>query len=148
MEYIAIAKNIKISPRKVRLVADYVKKQKLPVAFSMLSLMTQRSAGPIKKALDSAVANATNNFAAKKDDLSIRDIIVGEAVTAKRFHFAGRGRSRPYQRRSSHIRVILMDNKVKTSSTAAAKPGENAQIEAVTKSSESKSKEKAGKEKK
>jgi large subunit ribosomal protein L22 len=111
MEYIAIAKNIKMSPRKVRLIADGVKKKKLTVALNSLMVMNMRAAGPIKKAIDSAVANATNNFQAKKEDLSIRDIIIGEGVSMKRFHFAGRGRTRPYKRRTSQIRVILADNK-------------------------------------
>lgn len=111
MEYIAIAKNIKMSPRKVRLVADGVKKKKLSVAISALGVLNQRAAGPIKKAIDSAIANATNNFAAKRDDLTISDIIIGEGVSMKRFHFAGRGRTRPYKRRTSHIRVILSDGK-------------------------------------
>ena len=109
MEYIAIAKNIKISPRKVRLVADDVKTKKLPAALSALTVMNKRAADPIKKALDSAVANAVNNFKVSRDILSIRDIIVDEGVALKRFHFAGRGRSRPYKRRQSHVRVILTD---------------------------------------
>lgn len=111
MEYIAIAKNIKISPRKVRLIADSVKKQNLKAALSVLSVMNKRAAGPVKKAIDSAIANATNNFQAKKEELIIRDILIGEGTAMKRFHFAGRGRTRPYKRRTSHIRVILADNK-------------------------------------
>ena len=114
MEYIAIAKNIKMSPRKVRLIADGVKKKNLAVALQSLMVMNKRAADPIKKAIDSAVANATNNFSAKKEDLSIRDIIIGEGVSMKRFHFAGRGRTRPYKRRTSQIRVILADSKLKT----------------------------------
>ncbi|HVZ12566.1 MAG TPA: 50S ribosomal protein L22 [Patescibacteria group bacterium] len=120
MEYIAIAKNIKISPRKVRLVADGVKEKKLMVALSSLSVMNKRAAGPIKKALDSAVANATNNFQAKKDELTIKDIIVDGGVGMKRFHFAGRGRTRPYKRRTSHIRVILADGKTRDTMRAVA----------------------------
>ena len=113
MEYIAISNNIKITPRKVRLVVDAVKKQEIKAAISALTVMDKRAAGPIKKAIDSAIANAVNNFSAKKDDLVIKDIMVTDGTTLKRFHFAGRGRTRPYQRRSSHIRVILSDNKIK-----------------------------------
>lgn len=110
MEYIAIAKNIKVSPRKVRLVVDSVKKQNLNKTMHLLSLMSKRAAGPVKKAIESAVANAVNNFKAKKEALSIRDIIVTEGMKLKRYHFAARGRVRPYKRRASHIRVILTDN--------------------------------------
>ncbi len=111
MEYIAIAKNIKMSPRKVRLVADNVKKKNIISALAALSVMNYRAAGPIKKAIDSAIANATNNFQAKKVDLKIQDIIIDGGMAAKRYHFAGRGRTRPYKRRTSHIRVILSDGK-------------------------------------
>lgn len=126
MEYIAIAKNIKISPRKMRLVVDGVKAKKLRVALSELMVMNKRASGPVEKAIKSAVANAKNNFQAMEADLAIKDIMITEGVTAKRYHFAGRGRSRPYQRRTSHITVILADNKVKSSTKVETK--EPAQI--------------------
>lgn len=110
MEYIAIAKNIKISPRKVRLVVASVKKKNLSSANAVLSVMNKRAAIPIRKAIDSAIANAVNNFKADKTNLTIRDVIVSEGVSMKRYHFAARGRTRPYKRRTSHIRVILSDN--------------------------------------
>ena len=110
MEYIAIAKNIKISPRKVRLVVASIKKKNLSSANAILSVMNKRAAFPIRKAIDSAIANAVNNFKADKTSLTIRDIIVSEGVSMKRYHFAARGRVRPYKRRTSHIRVVLTDN--------------------------------------
>ena len=116
MEYIAVAKNIKMSPRKVRLVVDSVKKQNLNKTLSTLSLMPKRAALPVKKAIDSAIANAINNFKVNREALSIRDIIVGEGASLKRYHFAARGRVRPYKRRTSHIRVILTDNNMKQES--------------------------------
>ena len=114
MEYIAIAKNIKITPRKMRLVVDGVKKQNIKAALASLAVMNKRAAVPIKKAVDSAIANAVNNFKADKDSLKIKDIMVTEGATLKRFHFAGRGRTRPYTRRSSQIRVVLMDENSQT----------------------------------
>jgi large subunit ribosomal protein L22 len=111
MEYIAIAKNIKISPRKMRLVVDGVKKQNVKAALSSLTVMNKRASGPIGKAINSAIANATNNFKANRDELVIKDIMVTDGAVLKRFHYAGRGRTRPYKRRASHIRVVLMDNK-------------------------------------
>lgn len=110
MEYQAVAKNIKISPRKVRLVVNSVKKQNLNKTLSVLSLMPKRAALPVKKAIDSAIANAVNNFKVNREALSVRNIIVGEGARLKRYHFAARGRVRPYKRRTSHIRVILTDN--------------------------------------
>ncbi len=123
MEYIAIAKNIKVSPRKVRLVVDSVKKQSLNKGLSILSLMPKRAAQPVKKALDSAIANAVNNFKVERAALSIRDIIVTEGARLKRYHFAARGRVRPYKRRMSHIRVILTDGK-SVEVKGVQKPGE------------------------
>lgn len=109
MEYIAIAKNIKISPRKVRLVADGVKAKKLTAALSSLTVMNQRAAGPIKKTLESAVANAVNNKNADKNNLQIKEIVIEGGAALKRFHYAARGRVRPYKRKMSNIRVILAD---------------------------------------
>lgn len=110
MEYIAIAKNIKITPRKLRLVVDSVKKNNLQTALSALSVMNKRAANPLKKIIESAIANAVSNFKADKGKLAIKDIMVTEGTSMKRFHFAARGRVRPYKKRTSHIRVILMDN--------------------------------------
>lgn len=103
----AESKNVKISPRKVRLVVESVKKHAIKVALSELSLLNKRAALPLKKTIESAVANAVNNQKLNKEDLVIKEITVGEGITYKRFHFAGRGRTRPYKKRSSHIRVVL-----------------------------------------
>ncbi len=109
MKYTATAKNIKVSPRKMRLVVDSVKKQSVPVALMSLGGMSNRAAVPIKKALESAMANAVNNFKAEKTNLSITEILIGEGITYKRFHYAGRGRTRPYKKRTSHVTVVLED---------------------------------------
>ena len=113
MDYIAISKNIKISPRKIRLVVDSVKQKDLKLVLNSLSVIKKRAALPLKKALDSAIANAVNNFKVDRQNLKIKDIIVTEGLSLKRFHFAGRGRIRPYKRRASHIKVILADNNIK-----------------------------------
>lgn len=110
MEYQAITKNVKISPRKVRLVADGIKN--LPISAAITSLMVSRKRGalPIRKTIESAIANAVNNKSAKKDSLRIKTINITEGIMYKRYHFAGRGRTRPYLKRTSHINVILEDN--------------------------------------
>jgi large subunit ribosomal protein L22 len=113
MEYNSIAKNVKISPRKVRLVADSIRPLTVAKAITQLMVSRKRGAMPLKKALDSAVANAVNNNSAKKDDLKIKSINVTEGIRYKRYHFAGRGRTRPYMKRTSHISVILEDSVVK-----------------------------------
>jgi len=110
MEYQAIAKYIKISPRKVRLVADAVRDMSVDDARNSLQILSNRAATPILKVINSAVANAVNNGNANKGDLSIKAIMITEGVRYKRYHYAGRGRVRPYVRRTSHISVIVADN--------------------------------------
>lgn len=118
MEYKAIAKNIKISPRKVRLVADAIKSLTPDVALVKLAVVANRGAGPIEKVIKSAIANAVNNTKAVKENLVIKELYVTEGVTYKRFHFAARGRVHPYKKRTSHITVILEDKVVKPTVSA------------------------------
>ncbi len=112
MEYRAIAKNIKISPRKVRLVTDSIRELTVAKALTQLMVSPKRGAVPVKKTIESAMANAVNNNNAKKDDLVIKTINVTEGIAYKRYHFAGRGRTRPYVKKTSHINVILEDKAI------------------------------------
>lgn len=107
MMYTAEAKNLKISPRKMRLVVDGVKDMQISVAVATLSNVNKRAAIPVRKALESAVANAVNNGQVNKDDLFISEMFVNEGVAYKRYHFAARGRIRPYKKKTSHLKVIL-----------------------------------------
>lgn len=109
MEYTAISRNIKMSPRKVRLVADTIRKSDLKKALVMLDSMEKRASGPLKKILDSAISNAVKNFNAVRENLLIKEIRVDGGAVYKRYHFAGRGRTRPYKKRTSHIKVVLED---------------------------------------
>src|SRR3989344_2424309 len=107
MDYIATSNNIKISPRKVRLVAEMVKHMSVDLALRNLGVLEKRAAMPVKKTLESAIANAVNNFKVDRSNLSIKEIMINEGLALKRFHFAARGRTRPYKRRSSNIRIVL-----------------------------------------
>lgn len=106
MEYKVEVKNVHISPRKMRLVVDSVRKLPLGQVLQQLMIMEKRAAIPLRKALLSAVANAKQQQA-DENDLLVRAMFVGEGVKYKRFHFAGRGRTRPYKRRMSHLTVVL-----------------------------------------
>ncbi len=119
MEYNAIAKNVKVSPRKVRLVADQIRELNIANAITTLMVSRKRGAVSLKKALESAIANAVNNNNAKKDDLRIKTINVTEGIRYKRYHFAGRGRTRPYVKRTSHINVVLEDSVVRQMPTVS-----------------------------
>ncbi len=105
--YKAEAKNLKISPRKVRLVVDGIKKMPILSAVATLDLSPKGASSPIKKALLSAVANAVHNGKVDKNDLFISEMFVNEGIVYKRFHYAGRGRIRPYQKKTSHLKVVL-----------------------------------------
>lgn len=123
MDYIAESKNIKISSRKVRLVVDQIKKLDLLSAVSYLQVLNKRSAMPVKKTIESAIANAVNNFKADKNNLTINDIQVNDAGAYKRYHYAARGRIRPYKKRTSHIKVILEEKTEKKTAVTKEKGG-------------------------
>ena len=110
MEYTAVAKSIRMGPRKVRLIADSIRKiDSIDKSLNILSLLKKRAANPIEKTLKSAVANAINR-GAKKEDLFIKSIEVMEGPALKRSRPSTRGRAHPYKKRSSHVRITLTDN--------------------------------------
>jgi len=113
MEIKAESKYIKISPRKVRLVVDAVKGLSLTSALENLTFLRKRAAKPLFKTLKSAIANAVNNFKLKEEDLKIRSIEILKGPVLKRWRPVSRGRAHSYEKKMSHIRVIL-EEKTKT----------------------------------
>jgi large subunit ribosomal protein L22 len=115
-EITAKARFIPISPRKVRLVVDAVRGKPADEALDMLRFMPQRAAEPVYKLIESAVANAEQNFGLEMDELVVSRIYAdGGPRHRKAPHggrFAGRGRFRPIIRRSSHITVVLAEREV------------------------------------
>lgn len=107
MQYTAESKNLKVSPRKMRLVVDGIKNMEINSAIAVLGATSKRAGTPIKKALESAIANAVNNGNVDKNDLFISEMFVNEGIAYKRYHFAARGRIRPYKKKTSHLKVIL-----------------------------------------
>jgi len=107
MEIVAQSNSVRISARKVRLVADVIRNKSVGEAINSLTLIKKRGASILYKTLKSATANAINNSKLKQDSLVIRSIEVGEGPFLKRFHPSTRGRTHPYKRRSSHIRIVL-----------------------------------------
>ena len=111
MEYTAVARSIRMGPRKVRLIADSIRKiDSIDKSLNVLSLLKKRAADPIEKTLKSAIANAIDR-GAKKEELFIKSIEVMEGPAIKRIRPSTRGRSHPYKKRSSHIKVVLADDK-------------------------------------
>lgn len=103
----AVSKSVRISPRKVRLVADVVRSLSVQDALQRLALLQKRAAFPIRKTIESALANATQTAKTGKDNFVIKSILVSEGPAFKRFHPSTRGRVHPYKKRSSHIQVVL-----------------------------------------
>jgi large subunit ribosomal protein L22 len=107
--------NVRISPRKVRLVADRVRGIGVNEAIGLLKYDLRKTAQPMEKLLKSAVANAQNNFKIKSDDLIVSDVIVGEGPTLKRWMPRAYGRASKILKRTSRVSVVLCekDDKMK-----------------------------------
>jgi large subunit ribosomal protein L22 len=109
MQFIAVQKNTRQAPRKVRLVANTIKKMELPKAIEQLAVMERRASTVVLKTLHQAIANAKNNHGVDPSDLVIKEITIGTGPTFKRFRAVSRGRAHGILKRSSHVRVVLED---------------------------------------
>ncbi len=107
MEIIAKTNGIRISTRKVRLVADSVRGMSIRNALNSLSLTNKRASHVIAKTIEAAIANAKHNAQLSGDSLTLYKLEVSEGPFLKRFRPSTRGRVHPYKRRSSHITVVL-----------------------------------------
>ena len=103
----AIAKGVRMSPRKVSVVASLVRGRSVEDALTILDYTPRRSAIAVKKVIASAKANADHNHNMKPDTLRIVEISVTAGPRLKRFRPAAHGRALPYQKKTSHIRVIV-----------------------------------------
>lgn len=103
----AVAKGVRMSPRKVGIVAQLVRGRTVADALVILEHTPRRSALPVKKVIESAKANASYNHNLKADSLRIVSISVTPGPRFKRFRPAAQGRALPFQRRTSHISVIV-----------------------------------------
>jgi len=104
---LAVAKGVRMSPRKVGVVAALIRGRSVEDAMTILSHTPRRSALPVQKAVASAKANAEHNHNYKGDTLRIVEISVTSGPRVKRYRPAAHGRALPFQRRTSHIRVIV-----------------------------------------
>ncbi|MCP4424780.1 MAG: 50S ribosomal protein L22 [Chloroflexi bacterium] len=112
----AKARFVAISPRKIRLVVDAVRGMDAHEALNTLRFMPQKAAEPVFKLIESAVANAEQNFGLEADELYVSRIFADEGPRHRKApyggRFAGRGRFRPIVRRSAHITVVLAERDV------------------------------------
>lgn len=103
----AVAKGVRLSPRKVSVVAALVRGRSVDDALIILEHTPRRSATAVKKAVQSARANAEHNHNFKPDTLHITEISVTPGPRLKRYKPAAHGRALPFQKKTSHIRVIV-----------------------------------------
>jgi len=96
-----------MSPRKVRLVADLLKKRSVVMALAQLDNMTKMAARPLAKLLRSAIANAKHNFSMAEETLKVKQVIVNGGPVLHRWMPRAMGRATPIRKRSSHIELIL-----------------------------------------
>lgn len=107
MSAIAHQKGVRISPRKVAVVAALVRGRSVEDALTILDFTPRRAALPVKDAIKSAAANAEHNHNYKPGTLEITEISVTSGPRLKRFIPAARGRARRFQRKTSHIKVVV-----------------------------------------
>lgn len=107
MEVKAIAKGVRISPKKARPVINMVRGKSADEALAILNFTPSPIARTISRVVKSAVANAENNYQMAPSDLVVTKAFVDEGMTMKRMRFAGRGRVSPILKRSCRITVVV-----------------------------------------
>ena len=117
----AVARNIRVSPRKLNLVAQQIRGQKVDRALNVLTFSQKRIAGVVKKALQSAIANAENNHDLDVDDLVVKEASVGKNLVMKRFHARARGNAGGIEKFFSQL-TIIVEEKREVEAHAAPKP--------------------------
>ncbi|AJM72142.1 MULTISPECIES: 50S ribosomal protein L22 [Mycoplasma] len=111
MEAKAKLSMIRISPRKVRLVADTIRNKPVANAIAILQNTNKDAVEPVLKLLNSAIANAVNNNGMDADKLFVKTIFVNEGPTLKRFRPRAHGRAYEILKRTSHIVIVVSDER-------------------------------------
>ena len=109
MEAKAVAKYVRIAPRKVRVVMNLIRGKNVAEAFAILKFTPKAGADVIEKVLKSAVANAENNFDMNVDKLYIASAYVDQGPTLKRIHPRSRGQAFSIFKRTSHVTVVVAE---------------------------------------
>ena len=111
MEAKAIAKGVRIAPRKCRLVIDLIRGKNVVEADKILKNINKDAARLCLKVLRSAVANAENNLHLDKENLYVKEAYVNEGQVMKRMKFGSRGHVDPIKKRTSHITIVVSEKK-------------------------------------
>ena len=105
----AVARDVRVTPRKVRLVMDLVRGKSVNEALELLFHVNKAASDPVAKLIKSAAANATNNFGMAGDKLYVAEIQASDGVRMKRFEPRGKGASSPIIKRTSFMRVTVKE---------------------------------------
>ena len=133
----AIGRNIRVSPRKLNLVAQTIRGKRVERALNELSFSPKRIAKDVKKILQSAIANAENNHDLDVDDLVVSEASVGKNLVMKRFHARARGNSGGIEKFFSQITIVVEEQREaeKKDKKAAPKAGGAGEAKASAKKS-------------
>lgn len=113
MKAVARAKMVRTSPRKMALVAALIRRKTVAEARIILANTDKAAAEIVGKVLDAAIANAENNLSLKRADLVVETVLVGAGATLKRIRPRSRGQANRIMKRTSHLTIILSDQKDK-----------------------------------
>jgi large subunit ribosomal protein L22 len=105
----AIVRNLRVSPRKLNLVAGLIRNRSAQDAVAVLTFSKRRIAHQVRKALESAIANAENNHQLDVDRLFVSRAEVGRSIVMKRFHARGRGRASRVEKWFSHLKIVVAE---------------------------------------
>lgn len=138
MQVTAQLNNLRMSPRKVRLVARVIRGADAIAARHQLDYVIKKSSKPISRLIDSALSNAQNNFGLAKENLFVKDIIVNEGPKLKRFRPKGFGMASPIEKKTSRIKLILEERvpglKIKPPASPAGRQTTSTKSQTMTKS--------------
>ena len=118
----AIGRNIRVSPRKLNLVAQSIRGQKAEAALATLTFSPKRIARDVKKVLQSAIANAENNHDLDVDDLVVSEASVGRNLVMKRFHARARGRGGRIEKPFAQVTIVVEEMREEAEATPAPEP--------------------------
>ena len=119
----AVLRNLRVSPRKLNLVAGLIRNQPASKAVATLTFSKRRIAHQVRKTLESAIANAENNHQLDVDRLVVIHAEVGKAIVMKRFMARGRGRSSRIEKWFSHLKIVVAERDQAVATERPQRPG-------------------------
>ena len=105
----AMARTVRVSPRKTRLVLDLIRGKNVADAIAILKFTPNKAARIVEKTLNSAIANAENNFSLEKANLVVSEAFANEGPTMKRFRPRAKGSASPINKRTTHVTVVVSE---------------------------------------